>query len=612
MKIKRIHIEQFGKLTNLDLTLEDGFNQICQANGWGKTTLSVFIRTMFYGFPSKGERAKDRSGYQPWGQGIYGGSLTFSLEGHCYTVYRVFGKSKSGSEDTFRLIDEETRMESSRWSSRLGEELFGINEESFVNSAWIRQDGCSVTGDITSRLGGNPDFLEDIRQYDQVEEGLKKRLTRLSADRKTGLIYKTRLEKQELETELLRIPAYEKKISNAENEIREKEEKLKLLEAEKKEVQRLQQEYCDWQDYISMKEVHDTLQKEYLTRDELWEHYQNKFPDGIPKQEETAGWMQETKTNTGNGVWLVLGGIVLGILSLLFGFPETRSGRIVFFLAVLLLGYACVIIFRKQQSAGTGNGKNEKENPVQKDLGLMLVRQREIAAAENAWKELQKADRELRLFYENNPAFEKMAEQEIPSGLSDVHAIGELNDRLNGLNAEIDRIREELRALRQRLEGFREDWAELADRQEKLQEVSENLEKLEREYRITELTDQYLREAKEAFSARFLASIQTAFLQYYRMIDPEQSESLYIDAGYRICTMGGGLPRGEEVLSQGYQNLAAFCLRMALLDAMYKKEPPCLILDDPFVNLDQEKYERGMRFLKTSADRYQILYFSGR
>jgi uncharacterized protein YhaN len=49
-------------------------------------------------------------------------------------------------------------------------------------------------------------------------------------------------------------------------------------------------------------------------------------------------------------------------------------------------------------------------------------------------------------------------------------------------------------------------------------------------------------------------------------------------------------------------------MRFALVDALFTEEQPFLVLDDPFVNLDKEKLERAMTFLKDAAGQYQILY----
>jgi len=51
-------------------------------------------------------------------------------------------------------------------------------------------------------------------------------------------------------------------------------------------------------------------------------------------------------------------------------------------------------------------------------------------------------------------------------------------------------------------------------------------------------------------------------------------------------------------------------MRLALVDAMYQEEKPFLILDDPFVNLDQEKVAAGNELLKEVAEEYQVIYFT--
>ena len=51
-------------------------------------------------------------------------------------------------------------------------------------------------------------------------------------------------------------------------------------------------------------------------------------------------------------------------------------------------------------------------------------------------------------------------------------------------------------------------------------------------------------------------------------------------------------------------------MRMALVEAMYGEEKPFLIMDDPFVNLDEERTRGGLALLEEIAKRYQVIYFT--
>lgn len=48
------------------------------------------------------------------------------------------------------------------------------------------------------------------------------------------------------------------------------------------------------------------------------------------------------------------------------------------------------------------------------------------------------------------------------------------------------------------------------------------------------------------------------------------------------------------------------CMRLALIDALFKQEKPFVLLDDPFVNLDDEHTERALEMLKEIAKNKQV------
>lgn len=151
MKLIRCHIENFGVLSDFDFSFAEGLTTICQSNGFGKSTFAAFIKAMFYGFPRTGARnivENERKRYDPWQGGKYGGYLEFEVQDVSYRVTRYFGKT--AAKDTFSLLDLTNRRPSTRFSEKLGEELFQLDADSFARSTYVPQLSAN---DIRKRVG---------------------------------------------------------------------------------------------------------------------------------------------------------------------------------------------------------------------------------------------------------------------------------------------------------------------------------------------------------------------------------------------------------------------------------------------------------------------------
>ena len=179
MKLLRLHIENFGALHDFSLSLSDGLNVLYQKNGWGKTTLAVFIKAMFYGLPATSKRSLDeneRKKYAPWQGGAYGGSLDFEIADGKFRIERFFAAKESG--DSFALFDLSSNKPSDRFSYRLGEELFGIDADGFERSTYLSQraiDEGKDNNSIAAKLGNLLDDVGDIGNFDTAIEALEKR-----------------------------------------------------------------------------------------------------------------------------------------------------------------------------------------------------------------------------------------------------------------------------------------------------------------------------------------------------------------------------------------------------------------------------------------------------
>ena len=124
------------------------------------------------------------------------------------------------------------------------------------------------------------------------------------------------------------------------------------------------------------------------------------------------------------------------------------------------------------------------------------------------------------------------------------------------------------------------------------------------------MTQDFLQNAKEQFSARYLGPIENGFGKYYQLLTGDMESDYMVNANIDVQVKEQGEMRDSKWLSAGYQDLLGICMRLALVDAMYPDEKPFLVLDDPFVNLDEEKVDHGRELLHKIAQEYQVLYFT--
>ncbi len=190
MKLLNVHIENFGKLSMFNYHFSDGLNTIYEENGFGKTTLATFIKVMLYGFSrtsSQNITVNERKKYDPWSGGKYGGYLEFEYQGIEYRVTRFFGKSLA--KDTFSIFDLTHRTDKTCFTENLGEELFGLDVDSFSRSVYIPQNldkGSYTTTSIHTKLSHLVEDTNDLNNYDLAIQKLKEKRTKLKKYKGNG------------------------------------------------------------------------------------------------------------------------------------------------------------------------------------------------------------------------------------------------------------------------------------------------------------------------------------------------------------------------------------------------------------------------------------------
>lgn len=178
MILKSCYVEGFGKLREFRYEFDKGLNSLVRDNGWGKTTFAAFVKAMLYGLPSSKSRnllENERKRYEPWDRGRFGGSLTFEARGKTYRVVRYFGDKES--EDYFCLYDTATEEQSHDFSANLGVELFSVDAESYMKSAFIGANEENRFGKIPTvqeRLTASVESEDSAVSYEKAIEILEK------------------------------------------------------------------------------------------------------------------------------------------------------------------------------------------------------------------------------------------------------------------------------------------------------------------------------------------------------------------------------------------------------------------------------------------------------
>lgn len=178
MKLLQAEIENFGKFHGARLDFSSGLNTICRENGWGKTTLAVFLKAMLYGLPATTKTKLDqneRKKYAPWQGGSFGGSLTFQTVRGTFRVERTFGSK--AADDTFLLRDLSTGMRSTVYSENLGIDLFGIDADGFERSVYLSErelDLANVGGSVQAKLTGVLEAENDLADLENALSILEK------------------------------------------------------------------------------------------------------------------------------------------------------------------------------------------------------------------------------------------------------------------------------------------------------------------------------------------------------------------------------------------------------------------------------------------------------
>ena len=667
MKLIKCYIENFGKLHNFKYEFQEDLNIINEENGFGKTTFATFIKSMFYGLDAgvnvKTENS-ERKKYMPWQGGMYGGNIEFKINNKQYRIERFFGKKQS--EDTFKLYDINTNLESTDYTENIGEEIFKINKSAYERSTYIPQGKIQIDMEdsLSAKLGNVLESDNDINTSEEALKRLNNSKKLYKKDKGTGGLIDEKKEK------LLRL---ERELENSKSDVENLEIKKRRLDDKLKQLNEIEILRKDADDLLSKKieqdrkiakqETYKTILTRYHQLEDKIEELENFLNGGIVEKFENKKITEETidealkscyklpeiekdikqeedkreniskKIKTNRLISSIL--LFLGIFTLILGITLIATnlqkiiGIVGIVIGAILIGISCINLYKRKSNDLIEINRRiqqlvEDRQQIEEQLGTLVsnftTADKEIVELTNlkseynmlqikkneyfATKKQYEFAQEEKARFENENNIEELQKVEDLSNISEA----ELREKIFEINKNIDTLSDEKNQLKNDIELLENKIDDNEFLESDIEKLKEEIESCKEKYKILVRAEELLKSAKTSFSSSYLQEMIDGFNKYIKIINQQDmNTSVDIKLGVKVDT--NGAQKEIKYFSYGYQDLIYICMRFSLIQALFKTESPFVVLDDPFVNLDDEKTKKALEILNEFSKKIQIIYF---
>ena len=693
MKLIRCTVKGFGALHEVTFDFCDGLNVLRHDNGWGKTTLSSFLKAMLYGLAENRKRdlsENERTRFLPWDGTVAGGALVYESEGRTYRVERTFHKKSTGTDDTCVLYDD-TTGERLPAPDCLGEELFGIDADGFERTVFLseralagKNENKSIAAKLSDLVGTDGDIgtLDGaLKSLDDRRREYYKRTGGGAINRAEEELRSLTLALHELTEQLAATEATAADQDQTGEEIdalrahyRALNDRFRTLPGpEAGELLAAQEESCR-KSCDALRVARDKARARFgaavpsaadITAAEAADsrlstaRARREAAEGMaqatraffarPTSEEELVSVRRTLNARPLALWVPVALFALSFISLLGILVHPAMLMLTALLAACgaLTAYSCVKgqrekqqalkilssyptasrdphlafeeIFHKFANISLQNEQHRAENSRDStDADEQLLRRfcedfgiREqpisLPALREGLTELQVI--ESRLADEELRAQTLAAQRAAATASFDPQARAELEAQIKATHERLDeliRLQQRQAMESTRLEGLALERERIEGR---IEELKEQKQAYEREHTVILRTVDYLKEAARRLTAKYKEKTEAGFERYLALLG-KGSEDYQLSTAFELRLDEAGTYRALEGYSRGTKDLYNLALRLGLIDALFDKEQPPLILDDPFAALDDTRLAQAKALLRALGKERQILYFT--
>lgn len=607
MKLISANIVAFGKLKNMTVNFASGVNLFQQDNGFGKSTLCAFIRAMLYGLgytykTVDGVRVNDVVRYKPWDcTGTFGGSLQIEHNQKQYRIERFFGNT--ARSESLQVVDLSTGKQLDIPSP--GEHFLGLTVDSYDRCTYLPQEQVELASNenFDSKLANLvQDSAED---YDKLQEKLRAYKKTFKFERGVGgQIYTLENDILKLQRQLQQAETDRQNRVNMTEQLAQTETQLQQLSTEQTQLQKridqLKQNLFTSQptqaDVDLVKKIDDVELKLATVPDTIESDY-NAFQQ-LLEQKSLLIKKRSALAKTANVfavslVLLLTLAVTLAILQIyLWAGVAVAVGAV---LAIVL--------------APKLNRSFNKQKVVQIDEQLTAIASKYVNPSSKSVEQLKS---DFWQYYNN-----------YQTNLSVRKALGsrpELNANSRQIQTELDQATIELQRLalhqqtlvkaqHQLQFALSQPTASIVDIAEELLYKQQLLATAKRKFAVANITAEVLASAKESLSSAYIPELCAKTQSLLNSIT-NGNYNVVTDRNFAISLQQNGQTKPLSAFSRGIREITLLCFRVAISQLIFGKDIPLLIVDDAFVNFDEQNFGRATQLLKQLSKTTQVIYFT--
>lgn len=667
MKLIKCHVSSFGALKDFDFSFSDGLNTVKQENGWGKSTLACFLKSMFYGLYECHKKIDDneRMHYKPWGSNdLFGGYVIFEWAGKQFKIERFFGNKSS--EDTVQIFDVETGKPHKN-TEDLGKRIFGIDQEGFLSTTFLSQKDFEIKSNssITAKFNEVCE-VQDSKNFDDAVKILEEKTKEYKRTGDKGLIADTQREifaingKIEqsnnaqknvlsLRAEVEELNVEVSKLSAQSEQLRAQVEKIGKAETVAEKKKNYQKILSQKEGLLAQKQKYDVILNGKKPSEETLDDAKScinnlnnaKIQINILKadvnsiEQQTLAQAEDKKINRK----ILPTALILGLLSIFcicLGIVLKRVWLPVL-IAIGVIGLVCAVLIIVKNANST-----KKEEP--KQSVFLQNKKEELGNYENF---VRQYSAELKKFFDGFNIVEPYTESVDDNFEKLYETIKTACSQSNFYHAEIEKVESEIRGLSGDKDVFSQEavtesfdsvnnklktvmeWYKektdlvarkkasitlyeneadsLPDLENAKNELGALIKEYKQNYELVKKTKEFLEEADQNLKIKYKKPLGDSLNKYLNYVSGDKYIA-EIDVDFKVKIVSSNGEKDVDYFSKGTKNLFEICKRFALTDVLFTGEKPFIILDDPFYNLDDEKTIAALDLIKNLQKEYQIIY----